>query len=228
MKHCLFIIILFVLLAGCSDNTVTVKSSYDQGVSLAGSGEFEAALEAFTKASRNEADKYAAQESLEVINKSLSHHLDKQAAIEFFKGIKAGNRGEQLLAFSYFSNAIKAAPDFANAYYERGIINGRLKLYEQAIADFSRSIELNPQDSVAYNNRGLARAKGLQQYKESIADFTAAVDLDPQFAEAYDNRALAYRMAGDDRVKACADWKRACDLNRCDGYNRARQNGYCQ
>jgi tetratricopeptide (TPR) repeat protein len=228
MKHCLLIFTMFLALAGCSDSTINTKSSYDQGVALAVSGKFKKAHKAFTKALQDEADKDAAQQSLEVVKESLSQRLDTQAAIDFFKGIKFGNENEELIAFAYFSNAIKTVPDFATAYYERGIINGRLKLYDQAIADFSRSIELNPRDSAAYNNRGLARAKGLKEYNKAIVDFTKAVELDPQFAEAYDNRGIAYRMASDDKVKACADWKRACDLHRCNSYNLARQNGYCQ
>ncbi|MBL7032115.1 MAG: tetratricopeptide repeat protein, partial [Nitrospira sp.] len=212
MKQYLLIFILFLVLAGCSDSTLNSKSSYDQGVALAVAGQFNKAQKAFTKALQDEADRDAARQSLEVVRESLSQRLDTQAVIDFFQGIKFGNEGEQVLAFSYFSKAIKRAPDFATAYYERGIINGRLKLYDQAVTDFSRSIELNPQDGAAYNNRGLARAKGLKEYNNAIADFTKAVELDPKFAEAYDNRAIAYRMASDDKEKACADWKKACEL----------------
>ena len=228
MKHYFLIFILVVAITSCSNNAPNGLSSYEQGVALAVAGKFEKAQAAFTKALQDEADRDIAQQSLVVVRESLSQRLDAQAAIDFFKGIQFSNKGDLLLAFSYFSNSIKKAPDFANAYYERGIINGRLNLYDKAVADFSKAIELHPQDRDAYNNRGLALARGLKEYNQAIADFTKAVELDPQFAEAYDNRAIAYRMAGNDKLKACADWKMACDLNRCNSYNLARQNGYCQ
>ena len=227
MKQYLLIFILFLVLAGCSDSTINSKSSYDQGIAFAVSGKFTKAQKAFTKALQDEADRDATRQSLEVVKEVLSQSLDTQAGIDFFKGIKFGNKGEHVLAFSYLSKAIQTAPDFAAAYYERGIINGRLNLYDQAIADFSRSIELNPQDGAAYNSRGLASAKGLRKYNNAIADFTKAVELDPKFAEAYDNRAIAYRMASDDKEKACADWKKACELARCNSYKLAKANQYC-
>ena len=227
MKNSILIITLFILLSGCSEGEHNAKSSYDQGVALAVTGKFQKAHKAFTKALQDEGDKNAAQQSIKVVKRTLSKSLDEKAAVDFFKGIKYGNKGEYVMAFSYLSNAIDTAPDFATAYYERAIINGRLKLYDKAIADFSRSIELNPQDGAAYNNRGLVRAAGLKEYDQAIADFSKAIELDPKFAEAYDNRAIAYRMASDDKEKACADWKKACELARCNSYDRVKSNRYC-
>ncbi|UCH81044.1 MAG: tetratricopeptide repeat protein [Nitrospiraceae bacterium] len=228
MKYYLILFILVFSLTACSDDMLSDSSSYEQGIALAAAGNLNKAEAAFREALNDEADKNAAEQSLAVIRESLSQNIQSQVAVDFFKGIQYGNNGEPELAFSYFSKAIKTAPDFANAYYERGIINGRLNLYKKAVGDFTKVIELNPDDVAAFNNRGLARARGLKKYDEAIADFSKAVELDPQFAEAYDNRGIAYRMAGNDKVKACADWKKACDLNRCDSYNLARQNGYCQ
>ncbi len=228
MKHYFLIFILFIAITACSDNAPNDLSSYEQGVALAVAGTFNKAREAFTKALDDDEDKDAARQSLEVVNRTLSEELHSKAVIDFFKGIQFGNKGELLHAFNYFSNAIRTAPDFSTAYYERGIVNGRLNKFDKAVEDFSRVIVLDPHDVFAYNNRGLARARGLQQYNQAISDFTKAVELDPQFAEAYDNRAIAYQKADDDKVKACTDWKRACDLNRCNSYNLARQNGYCQ
>jgi tetratricopeptide (TPR) repeat protein len=101
-------------------------------------------------------------------------------------------------------------------------------MYDETIADFTKVIEFNPKDAPAYNNRGLAYAKGKKQYKKAFADFNKAIGLDPDFAEAYDNRGIAYRVMDNDREKACADWRRACELRRCDSYRLARDNGYCE
>ena len=61
------------------------------------------------------------------------------------------------------------------------------------IASLTDVIQRNPNDSVAYNTRGIAYAK-IGRYQNAIDDFTKAVQLDPKFAAAYTNRALAYRQ----------------------------------
>jgi tetratricopeptide (TPR) repeat protein len=228
MKYYVLFFILFTAITACSDNTQNDLSSYEQGVAYAAEGKLNKAQEAFTKALDDDEDKDTARQSLKVVNKTLSMELHSKAATDFFKGIQFNNNGELLLAFNYFSNAIRTAPDFSTAYYERGIVNGRLNKFDRAVEDFSRVIELDPDDVFAYNNRGLARARGLKKYNEAIADFTKAVELDPQFAGAYDNRGIAHQMKSDDKKRACADWKKACDLDRCNSYDLARKNGYCQ
>lgn len=228
MKYCLYLLVMVIALTGCDNESIdTSKSSYNQGIDLAIQGKFEKAESAFTSALNDEKDKQAAQQSLAVLKKALSGKLKKEATINFFEGVRYSNEGQRELAYSYFSKAIKAVPDFSSAYFERGIVNGRLNLYPQAVSDFTKAIDLNPQDAAAFNNRGLAYARGLKQYEKAIDDFTKAVVLDPDFAEAYDNRAIAYQIGNDDKKKACADWKKACDLGRCNSLNRARQNGYC-
>ena len=69
------------------------------------------------------------------------------------------------------------------------------KHHKEAIGDFDKAIELNPEDAAAYNNRGNAKAD-LTQYKEAIADYDKAIELKPEDAQAYNNRGLAYREVG--------------------------------
>ncbi|MDX2214761.1 MAG: tetratricopeptide repeat protein [Oculatellaceae cyanobacterium bins.114] len=42
--------------------------------------------------------------------------------------------------------------------------------------DYTRAIEINPQYSLAYNNRGLAY-RDLQQYREALSDLNRAIAL---------------------------------------------------
>ncbi len=58
---------------------------------------------------------------------------------------------------------------------------------EEAIKDYDKAIELNPQYAKAYNNRGKAKAK-LGRNEEAIKDYDKAIELNPQLAEAYNNR----------------------------------------
>jgi tetratricopeptide (TPR) repeat protein len=66
--------------------------------------------------------------------------------------------------------------NLAAAYRNRGIANAVKKDYDQAIADFSKAIELNPKDVAAYNARAAVYTnKG--DYQHAVADVTKAVEL---------------------------------------------------
>ncbi|MFH0997135.1 MAG: tetratricopeptide repeat protein [Pseudomonadota bacterium] len=90
-----------------------------------------------------------------------------------------------------FTQAITADPNYADAYYRRGHVLGRLGKHEQAIDDFTRAIELNPKNANAYADRGAAYGF-LGQHAPAISDFTQAITLNPNFAGAYYNRAIGY------------------------------------
>jgi tetratricopeptide (TPR) repeat protein len=60
-------------------------------------------------------------------------------------------------------------------YFNRGYAHTKKGEHNEAIEDYTKSIELNPRPA-AYNNRGLAY-KGLGQYEEAIQDFNQAIDL---------------------------------------------------
>jgi tetratricopeptide (TPR) repeat protein len=89
-----------------------------------------------------------------------------------------------------------------------------------AIADYSRSIELNPQNANAYNSRGLAKqAKG--DLDGAIADFNRVIELAPRGnVISYNNRGLAKQAKGD-LDGAIADFNRAIELDPeyADAYN---------
>lgn len=76
------------------------------------------------------------------------------------------------------------------AYNNRGIAKNNLGLYEEAIKDFNKAIELNPNISEAYNNRGNAK-NNLKQYEEAIKDYDKAIELNPNNLDAYNNRGSA-------------------------------------
>ena len=62
------------------------------------------------------------------------------------------------------------------------------KDYDKAISFFSEAIASNPQNTRAYNERGVAHSrKG--EFDQAISDFTETIRLDPTYALAYYNRA---------------------------------------
>ncbi|MCL1911756.1 MAG: tetratricopeptide repeat protein [Leptospirales bacterium] len=136
------------------------------------------------------------------------------------------NRGKDFYAAGSFDNAIREfgraialAPDFAEAYFYRGVAYDDKKDYDRAISDYNNAIRLDPDYAYAYYNRGIAyRKKG--DYDRAIADYTQAIRLDPNYAYAYNNRGNAYSDKKD-YDRAIADYTQAIkiDPNLAVAYN---------
>jgi tetratricopeptide (TPR) repeat protein len=83
--------------------------------------------------------------------------------------------------------------------------------YDQAIAAFSKIIDLYPTTVEPFYMRGryyIAK----KDYDSAIADFTKAIDLSPKYAAAYHLRGVAYHD-NKDYDHALADFTRAIDLD---------------
>ena len=107
----------------------------------------------------------------------------------------------------------------AQDYFNRGYDCGGNKDYDGAIENYSRTIELNPQDVEAYNNRGnVYKNKG--NYDQAIKDYSRAIELNPQCATAYYNRGATYNAKGN-YDQAIKDFNKAIELNpnNAKGYN---------
>lgn len=82
------------------------------------------------------------------------------------------------------------------AYREQG-------KFDEAIAEYTKAIELDPDLAVAYNNRGCAYSWN-KDYENAMADLSRAIELDPMQASAYLNRGSLY-IGQDEEDKAIAD-----------------------
>lgn len=82
------------------------------------------------------------------------------------------------------------------AYTDQGSMNYKLGNYKSAIENFNQALSLNPNDAVAYVNRGNARyqiahnSSNPQDYYAAMDDFNQALRLDPQAADAYLSRGI--------------------------------------
>ena len=78
----------------------------------------------------------------------------------------------------------------------KGSANFIKGLWDNAITDYSKVIQMNPKLLAgAYNSLGLIYdEKG--QHDAAIADFTTAIELNPKLIDAYNNRGLAYDKKG--------------------------------
>ena len=99
----------------------------------------------------------------------------------------------------------------ASIHNPRGIARLKNGEYDHAIADFSKAIELDPENVMAYQQRGITYYCK-EDIDKAIEDYNAAIALDPEFAEAYLNRGQAY-YAKNEVDKAIADYDKAIQLN---------------
>lgn len=91
-----------------------------------------------------------------------------------------------------------------------------------AIADYTRSIAVEPRSSYAHYNRGITRDR-LADYDGAVADFSTAIALEPNNADFYHNRGFSLRKQGR-LAEAVADYSAAIALSprHCRAYyNRA-------
>ncbi len=77
--------------------------------------------------------------------------------------------------------------------------------------EFTKAIELRPEDPKAYFNRGINYAEA-GDLDRAMADFTKAIELKPDDPRAYNARGNAYRKKGD-YDRAIADLTKAVELD---------------
>jgi len=79
-------------------------------------------------------------------------------------------------AISDYTEAIRLNPNYANAYYNRGVAYGNKRDYDEAISDFSEYIKLSPNEGDGYYWRGISYRR-LGKNVEAQADFDKAKEL---------------------------------------------------
>ncbi len=132
---------------------------------------------------------------------------DYAGAIEKFNTVIAVfelNKTEQTKVPLNFNALLK------EAYYNRGCAKDELKDYTGAIDDYTKAIELGPNNESEYLNRGLAKYE-LHFFQEAIKDYDKAIEIEPNKSTAYFGRANAEYQAGD-KENACLDWSKASEL----------------
>jgi len=109
----------------------------------------------------------------------------------------------------------------ADTYYKRADAGAEVGEYGQAIADYSKAIELDPRHAPAYFNRAYAYGE-IGEYDKAIANYSKVIELDPSDAQAYYNRGLDYRNKGE-VPKSVSDLEKSIKLSTDPELTKAAQ-----
>jgi len=102
--------------------------------------------------------------------------------------------------------------DLATAYKNRGDAYNDKGEYEQALADYARAIETNPQDAEAFNGRGTTHI-AQERYRLAVDDFDQAIRINPSSPVALGNRCFAKAVLGE-LGQALSDCNEALRIKR--------------
>jgi tetratricopeptide (TPR) repeat protein len=133
-------------------------------------------------------------------------------AIEYGQqGCEAMNKNDYEKAIKLFTKAIKIAPKFDKAYYNRGLSYKKMEKYEKALADYNKAIELNSNYTLALEGRGWV-LQHKKMIKEALTDYNKAIELGTDDAVTYYNRGVII-LEGRTSDLGIADFLKATELD---------------
>jgi tetratricopeptide (TPR) repeat protein len=159
-----------------------------------------------------------------IIERAADESAERRATAYLRRGSAREDVNQDLAgAVADYSEAIRLAPDRAEAYGRRGLAYARQGEFDGAIADLDTALRLDPNvlrphTYRVYRSRGRAHFhKG--EYDRAIADHTEEIRLARFYADGYLDRAAAYLAKGD-ADQAILEYTEAIRIEpfRPDGY----------
>lgn len=182
-----------------------------RGVEDAVEGRFEDAKQAFEEARNLDPTSFALRACLEALEAVLAGRLGIEAAVHFFRAIGYEDDGMLEEAKRDLDRAIELEPEFALAWYARGVEWWFMEESGRAIEDYSRAIDADPEMAEAYYARAIVWSSWMRDDDRALQDYTKAIELDPGNAQVYYGRGHIHFAFGDwDR--AIADFSKAIEI----------------
>jgi Trypsin-like peptidase domain len=151
-------------------------------------------------------------------------------ADDFF--VSSQNRDRSEAVISDLTQAISLKPNYASAYYARGIaklgytpnLSSEVD-YPGALSDYSQAISLRPNYTDAYYMRGLVR-QATKDRQGALTDYNQVIELDQNYAAAYFYRGVIKYQLNDSNGSAqdlqiadsLAKQQRTCSAYRPESY----------
>jgi len=122
---------------------------------------------------------------------TLKLDLDNDAVLRQ-RALSEARCGHFQEAIALFDQLLRANPNSARDYNNRGLVHFQNGNLEAALADYNRALQLDPCLDGAYNNRAnYYAATGL--FLEAVLDYDAALDINPDNVRAWINQGITFR-----------------------------------
>ena len=146
------------------------------------------------------------------------YDINEEELFADFSGYATINSSSRIFdvnrTIDYWNEQIELAEkkeEKAASHFNCGIAYSAIKVFDRAIEQYGKAIDLNPDNTAAYYNRGIAYdSKG--DFDQAIQDYTKAIKLNPNDTDAYNNRGVAYGNK-DDFDHEIQDYTKAIKLN---------------
>jgi tetratricopeptide (TPR) repeat protein len=151
------------------------------------------------------------KEALRVADEAIRKYPDNPGYF-YLRGIINNAREKYGRALDDFDKAIDLNPGeiLYRCYLGRGVSHMNLFEYDQALADFSASIEQNDTVASAFHSRAMVNYE-LLDYTAAINDFLKTLDLSEGNSALYFNLGMSYYRLGE-KEKACPYFNKSCSM----------------
>ena len=114
-----------------------------------------------------------------------------------------------LLVFLFWENTL-SSQSLKSEYYQCALENYDMANYEKAIEYFNGVIEINPEDSMAYFDRAMAKEM-MRDYNGAISDYTKQLKIDVNMVDCYFLRGIML-LKTDHNPQAIEDFDRTLNI----------------
>jgi len=142
----------------------------------------------------------------------------------FLKAQESENKADFEKALNFYKKAIRVDKNYIDAYNARGLLFQKQKKHNKAISDFSKIIDIDDSNWIAFHNRAnsyseLGEKKYSLEYKKAMKDYNKSIKLNSSDKNgiSYFNRGLLKEKI---EIEACDDFVNSCDRGLTDGCDR--------
>lgn len=196
--------------------------------------EYELALADYNMALKLEPENEKAINSKIIVLMQTDMHKEAQKLLEdaidnnpeysdfyYSRGILQNSREKFSKAIEDFDMALELGlnTDPYGIYINRGFSFLRIDEYDNAIADFSQAVDIDPDNASGYHSRARAYYR-LDNFEEAVSDLKKAVELNQSNPVIYYDLGMAY-LRIEETSNACVNFQRSCQLgnkNACKKY----------
>ncbi|MDE3018802.1 MAG: tetratricopeptide repeat protein [Nitrospirota bacterium] len=202
--------------------------AYEQGVKLSEAKQYQAAIEALTKALQSDPNHPGALYSLGRIYDGQGKTKEARALLErltkidpahadgwYLLGRLAEKENRLKDAMDGYRMALAAKPDLVDAHYNLGFVYLSMERRGDAAKQFTEVLRLNPAYAEAHMNLGVIYT-AQSKLDEAEKEYEAAVTLKPMLAEAHYNLGVFFEFHRKDVGKALAQYRKYLELGGTD------------